>query len=483
VSDNKSIKDSFFSKTGLSQFIVGIISLLTAVSGIITNILSTRFSLLIGGTGIFIILFWILNTLIKAKKKSLEIFTDKHDKKKLESFKLGRIVIVLLYIPFLGYSIYPMLGLTQKCTRSGNTTDIIISNFNNSEGQDNFSFKLANSLKSKTEFNDSVEVLSTTRTIASGSNGSDTIRNEFNKLCSTKGLFVFGKWSIDDKIFDCNIYVENLSNLNYPKHLTGKKPKIIYLQSPDYISFSIADQAEMTANFILSIILLNMKDYEQSLNILLSFEKDLSNAKSKSFEFYRNFFIANNLLYQDKFSEAIVHYKKALNIDTSKEYCYYNLAIAYTALKQYSNAKKSLAKMKGGDKILLLEFITENNQHNSNILDKGPLNDSVEMYVNGQKAELKKNLSPPPQKPLAGIQKDSQGYYGVVDNGYILIPFEYTSIEEYTFKGQKFYIVEENGQFGSFKGNGQLYSVVNKESPQLMKTIIQMDLDKGNVSY
>jgi tetratricopeptide (TPR) repeat protein len=481
---NKKIKELLFDKASLIQIILGVVTILTSISGFAINLFSNKVNLFVGITGLCIIVFGGLSMLIKSKKKILDISTNTFNKKTRRSFKIGRIGLLIGYVSFLIYLIYPGLSKEQKCMRSGLTTDIFVSNFNNSQGQDNFSYKLTGLLKSKTEFNDSVEVFSTSSIISMGPGTEDTIQREFNKFCSKKGLYVFGRWFPAEKMFDCNILLKNLSNLNYPKYLSGKKPGIIYLQNPDCISFSINDQAEYTATFILSIVLLNLKEYDQSMNLLLSLEKVPGSERSKSIEYYRNFFLGNILLARDKFSESIIYYNKALTIDSSKKYCQYNLAIAYTGLRKYNIAKRTLGSVHGSNRQSLSKFIDENSgiQPISSVhivSDKN--NQKVKMAVNGENVALDKGLKM--EKGLDGIQKSTEDKYAVYQNGELIIPFEYTSIEEFVFKNQKFYIVEKNRKFGAFYGNGSMHTVIAQLSAQLVKNIIEVDLDKGNVSF
>ncbi|MDB5012221.1 MAG: hypothetical protein JWQ25_423 [Daejeonella sp.] len=472
------LKDEYRSKSTLLIAIGVVLSLFTALCAFIIDLLSSKISLFILATIVFLICIGFSMYILKFSSETAER-RQKQQKKVI----IIRVCASISYLGIILFLIFPFQNLIKQQSElcsSNLTENIIVSNFSIANRQDNFSYKLVSLLKSKNEFNDSITISSTNKFIEIGSPSlNDTILKQFEVFCSKKGLYVFGKRAIDEKLFDCNLFINNLHNLNIPQNLQTKNSPIIYLQKPTLLSFSIDEQAETVANFILGILSMDNKSYKQALNYFADYKKSKSVKSSPSFEFYTTFFIANSYIAMDSISKSVEYYNKAINLDPSKQYCYFNLAIAYARLRDYDKAKSVLSGMKNNAEKLKLGRIIEDQLNDAMKIVKTTNYKKLDFNAKREKkvvtTDSVKNLMPV-------IKRNELGKWGVLSSNTVLIPFQYDYIEKYSLKNIDYYIVEDNKKFGCFDKEGNVYIAIKQNSIKIIRSLIFMNNNKDDIN-
>jgi hypothetical protein len=278
------------------QLFTGLISVLAGGLSVITSFLNSPLSIAIVCVGVFFISLSICNKLISAKRESLGVIVDRLSPKQIKVVKRIRIGSHSLLLIPLCLAISFFITKSSKCNGFKNDVGVIITSFTNSN-DDDFSYKLFKILDAELESNDTVSAIRSEKFINAGSNSyKDTLKELFNSNCFEKGLLVFGKRSELSRLFDCSIFINNVSRIN--ESIGVQNRKIINLQNPDLINFSIESQAQIVSEFILGLLYYNSKNFQLSKN---KFQHclELSSNENGALKSNCALFIGNSL-YQEK---------------------------------------------------------------------------------------------------------------------------------------------------------------------------------------
>lgn len=446
----KNISDTLKTQLKTTSDIVslasGILALVTGVSNLFISILDSRYTLPLFCIGSFFLLRIIATYIMNAKKTVLQVEIPIYKKTYRKAANIIRNSSYLLFV----FPIYS--GITEYLEKINNRKinnsefGLIVTSFSKSD-DDDFSYRLFNTLNDNLQNIDSVNMIREGVFINSGNKGYlDSIKQTFTKNYFNRGLLVFGKRSEESKLFDCSIYIKNQSKTN-----------IIYLQNPSMINFSIDEQSEIVSEFILGLLYYDLGDYARSKD---KFQNALNNNASKGakkFKAYCHFYIGNNLLNEKNSHSSITHYKEGLSYDAVNPFIHYNLAIALLNKKDSLNAFR--------------HFNIANKLHHE--LDN-PIKDFNQLInkktVIGPKVNKEKRLdySNNSEKAIVAVDKKanpSSAYsviiinkkYGVLNsNGDTIIRCKYDFIDDYTYEynGKRLFIVNMASKFGAVNSEG-----------------------------
>ncbi|MNU72002.1 Tetratricopeptide repeat protein [compost metagenome] len=316
---SNSFRNRFNNLKNSIEPVIGLITLLIGFLTIITKFLESKYSIAIIFTGGFLLIRMISNEVIKAKKESFGIVVNKYPPGKIRLAKfLNYSNYILLLFPV--YTIFnPFFNISTNCLDDTRKFGVIIANFSRSE-EDDFSYKLFNCLETELQNLDTIKLFKAERFIAASEpNYLDSIKQSFEAGCLNNGILVFGKRSTTSKLFDCKIYIKGLFHSD-----KDKKKKIIYVENPDMIHFSIDYQANTISDFVMGLL------YYRSGNNELSKSKfnrclNLNVKNNRQFKSYCHLFLGNINYIEKNYETAHQHYLKGLSEDPSNAFLHYNL--------------------------------------------------------------------------------------------------------------------------------------------------------------
>lgn len=306
----------------LFGFLSGITSLALGILSFITRILDNQYALLLLLVGFFFVIRKIFKVIITEKKEVLGVTTQKYSSRAIRWAKFGKVASysIWIYPFFLLYLFFS--SFTTKCI-SDNKVGVLVTRFSNNS-DDDFSYKLFHILEDKFQDIDSINTVKNDLFINLSNNKYiDTLKRVINGNCINKGLLVFGKRSELSKLFDCNIYLHNLSKVSSDS-FNARKSDVLFLQNPDVLNFSIDEQAIKVADFIQGLLYLNVENQELARTCFQR-AADITGTKNNRFMSHCMFFIGNCLAKQHNFSESIRHYEKGLQLDSINAYMHFNL--------------------------------------------------------------------------------------------------------------------------------------------------------------
>jgi len=474
----KSIKNELGKYKHSFQTMIGLVSLLTGITSLIASILHSRYNIAILCIGLFFIALGICNKIISSKKESFGLTVNKFSKKQI---KISKIVIVCSYALWL-FPVYVLIDVFRTPGRDcqfSNKFSLIITSFTNANNDDDFSYKLFTLLGTELENVDTITEIRTNKFINAGNgNYQDSIKQLFNCNCIRRGLLVFGKRSEQSKLFDCSVYINDVSNLN--QSITSQNKKIINLQNPDLVNFSIDYQAQTVSEFILGMLYSNANNFTLSINKFHHCLQLVSNDENKKIKSYCALYIGNNLYKQNKFTDAIKEYKSGINYDSTNAYLQFNLATAILrtgdtleANKYYISANmlnnrlvNPLVVIGGGDRKIKSADL-------ANCLPKTTKRHSINQsnLTQGEKGDTEGNSF---EADFTRIKIGNE--YGILNNsGDTVVGCQYDFIAEhvYVFKDHTFFIVGRNHSFGALNKMGRLEIPINYQSVENVMSRIQ----------
>lgn len=440
--------------------------------------------------GLFFLLKRVCTIVITARKESFGIPTESYSKSARKAAKLIRVLCFFLWI----YPIYQVItSFIYQRNECGNEKKLglIIASFSRTK-DDDFSYKLFNKIESELQATDTISIIRSDEFITAGQPFyMDSIKALFPQNCITHGLLLFGKRSEESKLFDCNIFINNLQHLCVrPDHITNKN--MIYLENPDLINFSIEAQASVVSEFVLGLLSYNNEDFSKSRE---QFNHSLGlNVNNDNKKFISNcyFFIGNNLFQEKHFSDAASAYRKGILADSSNSYLHFNLANSLLAMSDTIGARNEY------------NAAQQSNGALKNPIPSPSILDSSDSYKTPQIASMsdktlkaKKNQNIPtgssnntPSKNLQNVDTTkhmsdfhlikANGKYGLANShGQVIIKCEYDSIykKEFIYKGKSYIIAMKESKFGAIDCNGNTEIPFNHPSAERVIGVIRILVD------
>lgn len=429
----------------------GIAGLISGLFLLITQILESKFALAIFIIGVFLIAQMASRFFINAKRESFGIVVDAYPSNKVKIAKISKYVSFLLLLYPLYTGATSLMTAKKNCDKFKNKIGVLVTNFSNSS-DDDFSYKLFNLLESKLINTDSLIAVRSNKFINSGSiDYLDSLHVELEDNCIKRGLLVFGKRSNESKMFDCNVFVKELPDLNYDS-VKKRRGDIIFLQNPDVLNFSIDGQTEKVSDFVYGLLCYNSGSFEKAISY---FQKaSIAGAVSGNNVFVSHcyLYIGNSLLKKENVEEAISHYKKGIGYDSSNAFIHYNIGVALLQKKDSILAYKELELAGNLDNLLKSQYkeIEKLLVAPKPEIHQLPLMTKPKENISNNYESIEKTSKRDPQFYLVR----NNGKFGVEDESHkLIVDYKFDKIDSSTiiFQGHPYFIV----------GNSNLYGAIN----------------------
>ncbi|MBO9204631.1 MULTISPECIES: tetratricopeptide repeat protein [Niastella] len=465
------------------QTLTGLVSILAGFLSLIASVFDSKSNIAVISIGLFLINLGICNNLLKSKKQSFGVTANRLSNTQIKNVKRLIIASYLLWIFPVYHAINYFQSKGNNCNDTANNIGLIITSFTTSN-DDDFSYKLFTLLETELENADTINTIRTEKFINAGNKSyQDSINQLFSSNCYKKGLLVFGKRSNQSKLFDCSIYLNNFLNIN-PIGIQNKK--IINLQNPDLINFSIEYQAQAVSEFILGLLYSNSNNFLQSTIKFQHCSSLVSTDDNKKLKSYCALFIGNNFYKANNYIYAIESYQSGINHDPENAYLHFNLATALLGNNDSLNANE--------------EYNIANNLNNKlvnplgNIIDLVTVNKGVSLQptVNHVSFKIQNSISQGdsiPEKYQTLENDDSQSdYYGIMLNnkygvvnkrGDTIIKCAYDFIDKnvFVYKNQLFFIVGRGQFYGSVDMSGKLVVPIKSSSVENVVSTIRVQMN------
>lgn len=446
------LKAQLKASSDIIGLIVGMLTMIAGISNLFASIFSSRFTSALLCIGAIFILRIVTAHIINAKKTVLQIESPIYTKTQRNVANIvSKAAFLLLVFPVYA-EIAEYIGKSNDRKSNNAQFGVIITSFSKSD-DDDFSYRLFNTLNDNLQNIDSVNTIKESVFINAGNKGYlDTIRQTFAKNYFNHGLLVFGKRSQESKLFDCSIYVGNQDKVN-----------IIYLKNPDMINFSIDYQSEIVSEFILGLLYYDIGDYARSKEKFQNALNINDSKESKKFKAYCHFYIGNNLLNEKNSSFSIAHYEEGISYDPMNPFIHYNLARAL---------------LNKGDSLIAFKHFNIANELNSaldNPIKDLDLSKNKKVMIEPNISKLHKEMSNDQLTDSNNVKettvvvnkKDNMDFsysvivinkkYGVINsNGDTVIKCKYDFIDEYAvrYREKRLFIVNTASKFGAVNSEG-----------------------------
>lgn len=476
------MKSEFNNSKDSVQIVSGVLTLLLSIISLITKVFESKYAIALLLLGLFLIAQRVCKEIISSTKESFGVITQSYSANFIILAKVGK-YFSWLFLIFPIYLISTIFLKKEGCETKEAQLGILITSFSVAS-DDDFSYKLFNLLESELQNVDTLKALKLDQFISVGkAHSTDTIKNYYSKNCLNRGLLVFGKRSDQSRLFDCNIYIHNVYNLNVDSSNMDKN--ILFLRNPDMLNFSIDSQANIVADFILGLLYYNAGRYHVS-RVKFNRAAELSSSyQDTKFKSYCYFFNGNNLLRESKVLEAINSYKEGLLYDSLNAFLHYNLATALLIRLDSSNAYNAYENAKRISSAFLNPLKSYFKQNHGNILhgelnekgNKKTVNDNAPQIsiVNSGGVNESKKIGASEFSVVKFGEK-----YGVVNSdGKVVVPYEFDFIETHNFnyQGYRFFIVQKAGKFGAVSAKGILEVPTIHPSADYVMGILKVSID------
>jgi hypothetical protein len=311
------------------ELLLGIISLLIGLGSAFANLLGLKVVILFICVGIFFLIRKMCSMVIKATIERIEGFpTPKYLPSYRKAAKYLRLFSFAL--PLGGIFNFFLYATTSGCPSPSKSIGVIISKFSFDETFDGFSYKMTNLLRNELFEVDTITVVQEKNFLdISGAAYVDTANLLFEANCFTHGLLVFG--CRNKELFDCSIYINNMPDIQTSEiRSTKKNSEILYIQNPSLINFSIDNQAQQIAEFIIALLEYNSHCYAQTSNRLNKIIQ--SNTSAGKFASYCYLFMGNSYALTSNHETAIQCYERGLAQDSTNSYLNYNAGVSKLSL-------------------------------------------------------------------------------------------------------------------------------------------------------
>lgn len=452
---SNSIRNRFNNLRNSIEPIVGFITLLIGFLTVITKFLESKYSITIICAGAFLLIRMLSNEIIRSKKESFGVIVNTYSPQKIRWAKLVKYANYLLLVFPLYAIVSAFIRMPTECEKEAKKFGVIIASFSKSE-DDDFSYKLFNSLEAELQNLDTIKLFKAERFIAaSESNYLDSIQQSFEEACLNKGILVFGKRSTTSKLFDCKIYINGLFHSD-----NDKKRDFIYVENPDVINFSIDYQANTISDFVMGLL------YYRSGNNKLSKSKfnrclNLNVNNNRQFKSYCHLFLGNINYRENHYENAQQHYLKGLSEDPSNAFLHYNLGTkllydgdTLSAYEEYQTANTFNRNIVNPLSKNDLVFDQTGNRAKGNLLLLGMNQKVIQDSARGAQNILF-DRTKTPRNSYTRLRFYDGSFYGVLDNqgDTIIGCYRYHYILIISRNGKTFFIVQKNTKFGALDEN------------------------------
>jgi tetratricopeptide (TPR) repeat protein len=475
--------------------------LLTGISSIVIHFFESKIAIIISIIGFCILIRNYLNYIITAKREStFNGEVDKFSKKEIQYAKIGVVCNYLACSVLLLFVLYFVLYPQKNCKENDSVVGIIITSFSKGSN-DNFSYNLTDYLLDQVSNDSTISIVAEDSFFkVQNQNYTYEINTHFSSNCLIKGLFVYGKRDIADKLFDCNIFINNLQDIRIPKKIYHSD-NIIYLENPDILNFSLDMQSKTIGEFILALLKFNSKNYDESIERFKTVIKLNNDTNSIRLASYCYFFIGNNLLAKNNPNSAIVNYKTAISIDSSNQFFHYNLGIAFLSEGDFIDGSKELVISNLNEKhveemldsiqqrkaatpvITSLPKISRNKQVSTIIESKNNsyVIQSDSVVVNNDTIQgIEDIVERSMRRPLHYIISMYHGNYGVMYNGAEVIGYAYDTVINFNYKNHILFVIKSKNKFGVLSKDGKNFIPLKHPSAEMAESAAAFVLDASN---
>jgi tetratricopeptide (TPR) repeat protein len=457
--------EAFILKKNL-EFFLGLISIGAGIYAFCWKMFGARMAtafMLLGG---YLIVRRICSILIHSTSEKIPGFKSETYNK--HTRKIAKVTVRLclgILVLALFYDFYTP-GRAKAALKQN--IGVIISKFSIDESFDGFSYKVTNLLRSKLNGTDSIDIVQEKSFLDIGpASYIDTVKDIFHRNEYKRGLLVFGCRNQELNLFDCNIYINGMNSIKVSKpnaDTSRSDAYVLYIQNPDLVNFSIENQAQDLAGFILALLQYNAHDYVKSLGSLGGVNSSCNNTGKLSSYCY--LFMGNCYMTQNNYTNAILSYKQGMERDSTNPYLNYNAGIALLILKDTLNAYASFKQANSLDPEMklpeILRHINSSNNDLSSSDNSGNGNYSAaSLFQQSSAYDSLQNVDSlnPEIFPLwyHVIKKSKEGKYGATPSCCpkdTIVDFIYDSIFYKKIVYSPYFIVRSNGKYGVLDFNG-----------------------------
>lgn len=407
-----------------------------------------------------------------------------------------------LKVAFIAFAILVAFG--SMCyaiihqTKSDPNLGIIVSKFIE-EGEDDFSYSLCSSLMSETSEMDTISIIKYDKPVNIFDRSRlDNLKKIFQSHGFARGLLVFGRRSNASLLFDCNIYFDNVLIGSEDSKFSNNN--IVFIKNPDVISFSIDKQTEAICHFILGVLKISSMQYVASNVEIRKAIMVNGNEKNTKFLSYCYMLLGNSMQRMNQIDSSKNMFEKAIQLDSTNAFIHYNLASVYLSLSDSIKASYEFAKahllnnsfeipIKPGlsgksiplpialNKPLRSDTVRTPNKHFTSVDDRTKKNQKSEIANKEPIISAPHMVIPQVESKEFKIElKDDK--YGVINkNGDVILPFIYSSIEEFIYKSKIYFIVSNDKKFGAVRATGKNIIPVNHQDAKYVKQILTMSVE------
>lgn len=473
------------------EAIGGLITVLLGMGILLTRLIDSKYNLAIISIGAFFLTNKVCRQIITSNRESFGVITKTYSKRVINAAKIARLVSYLFWI----FPVFLLAGFVVPARKECSVTPdlgLLITNFTGAD-HDDFSYVLFNKIESELQTNDTINTIRTDEFVNAGlQHYQDSIKTIFSNYCFDHGLLVYGRRDQNSKLFNCNIYIENLKRIR-TNTLQFKGQSVIYLQNPDLISFSIDSQANVVSEFILGLLYYNNNDPSIANARFQNALQLNSNAANKKLISYCHLFLGNSFYKERDFTRAIDEYRKGVAYDSDNAYLHFNMANALLCSSSMGGAKYEydvVKKINPGllnnsifgllsetglfDSSMVLPASSGHNKKDRAIQPFPSHADQI-TKVNSQKRDSI------PQSDFHLICKD--GKYGLANkNDNTIVACEYDSIymKEFIYRGKGYIIAQRSSKFGALNEKGGIEIPFNHPSAERVMSVIQLLVDYTN---
>ena len=405
------------------------------------------------------------------------IYNKKEPKPLFKRLNILSYVLIIYPIICTAY----LLIKPDNCADASEKLGILISRFN-LDNDDVFSSKVFSQINTKISVYDSIDIKKIKDKPKLLLNNDKTPLSEsFEDHCYESGILLYGSYSGESKLFDCNIYLNNFFDKN--NSLPGIGQDLINVQNPDYFNFSIEYQTSFIADFIMSLILSKNDEFALSNRLLFEISKDLNSDLTNSFKASCKLMMGNNYAMMGKFDLSKKSYKEGLGIDPTNKLLLHNYKEVRSLeieeeiieeLPEIAANNSTIDNTRNSDspnnysteniantdedhtegKVVIDTSVTDLDEEKRNEVEELDTA-SREITINeieSSKNEETKVLSEfhdRKEDVIFKIIKEPNGMFGVLLNDEKYIKPEFDTISLFNYKGTLLFLSKKNGKWGA----------------------------------
>ncbi|AYB31904.1 SMEK domain-containing protein [Chryseolinea soli] len=254
--------------------------------------------------------------------------------------QIGQIVKVLAPLA-LTLSVFAAMNypswLTSRCNEPLDRIIILTSKFSPGP-QDDFGVSLRSQLAMDIDV-DSINTDSLNRYLTlTGTTFRDSLKSIFKEKCRSRGLLIFGNYSLESKRVDCGIFV-NLEDV------AKRNGALVYVKNPDSVKFVIDNQVEIISKFVIALLLgRSDQSLDRSEKLLREVLKLNTSKANKHFIAYIHLYLGNVAFRKRQYYDAKKEFAYGLNQGVDNAFLEYNMGATFLALHQRDSASKAFER-------------------------------------------------------------------------------------------------------------------------------------------